>query len=92
MLLYVTFTMMKDSTAGSDKHEQTGQRDNFLFAIISIVAADVSMSFDNVLAILGVVSADGGGLHMREFLLIFGGLAFSSDSPMVQRDHSRVDG
>lgn len=76
MLLYVTFTMMKDSTAGSDKHEQTGQRDNFLFAIISIVAADVSMSFDNVLAILGVVSADGGGLHMREFLLIFGGLAF----------------
>ena len=29
-----------------------------------------------MLAILGVVSADGGGLHMREFLLIFGGLAF----------------
>ena len=76
MLLYVTFTMMMESGTGSEKREQTGRKDSFWFAIISIVAADVSMSFDNVLAILGVVSADGGGLHMREFLLIFGGLAF----------------
>lgn len=55
-----------------------GQRraDNGLFrAIVSIVMADLSMSFDNALAVASVVMTSGGRLNMQKMALIVIGLA-----------------
>lgn len=76
LLIYVTFSMLKQQSRGTVKQGKKSGRieDSFLLAIISIVAADVSMSLDNVVAVLGVVTSDGQGLGFYEFMLVFLGL------------------
>jgi len=75
LLLYITFGMLQqhESTqltppAGKKRH------DTFLTSIIAIIAADVSMSLDNVIAIMGVVSSDGQALTVQDYLLVLTGL------------------
>lgn len=75
MLLYVTYTMLKNSPEPGQAEYKQNEKDNFWMAIVSIVAADVSMSFDNVLAILVIVSKDGTAMGINDLLLIFAGLA-----------------
>jgi YjbE family integral membrane protein len=76
LLIYVTFNMLKQNSRDSlNQEKKTGcTEDSFLLAIISIVAADVSMSLDNVVAVLGVVTSDGQGVGLHEFILVFLGL------------------
>jgi YjbE family integral membrane protein len=71
ILLYVTWSMLRDHKPASAKTETS--KGSFLFALLSITAADVSMSLDNVIAILGVVS-HGRSIGPREISLVFIGL------------------
>lgn len=76
MLIYVVYTMLRDSHTqpAVPKEEQAGDR--FLVAMVSILAADISMSLDNVLALAGIVSGNGA-LGSKEILLIIIGLLIS---------------
>lgn len=79
LLLYVTFNMLKPANAQSmelkEIKKETGPNDNnFIHIIISIVAADLSMSLDNVIAILSIVSKDSNDLNYKDILFIAAGL------------------
>lgn len=75
LLIYVTFNMLRQHTQESSKLNKNDKgEDSFLLVIISIIAADVSMSLDNVVAILGVVSSDGHSLGFQEITIVFLGL------------------
>ncbi|MDR1101065.1 MAG: YjbE family putative metal transport protein [Clostridiales bacterium] len=68
-LLYVTYTMLRQND--SDKGAATSAgKDVFLLAILSIIVADVSMSLDNVIAILGIAAADGQQLSANMFITV----------------------
>ncbi|MDR3644202.1 MAG: YjbE family putative metal transport protein [Clostridia bacterium] len=75
VLLLITWNMMRES-AGPDASVR--QESGFLRAVFSIIIADASMSFDNVLAIASIVIRDnqGGAIGARELGLIIFGLAF----------------
>jgi len=73
MLLYVTFHMVGQHS--EQEAEKTALKKNSLSgAVISIIAADLSMSLDNVIAILGVFTGEGRELGLREYTLIISGL------------------
>ncbi|MFT8887654.1 MAG: YjbE family putative metal transport protein [Ethanoligenens sp.] len=72
LLLFITYQMMgrKKHTVGSRKRGGSG-----LFqAVASIVAADLSMSFDNALAVASIVMTNGGRLDAQKMGLIVIGL------------------
>jgi YjbE family integral membrane protein len=73
VLVYITFTLIHDEK----KLEQGEKKLNggFLKAVITIVIADVSMSLDNVLAIVAIAAQDGGSMNMQEIGLVIFGLA-----------------
>ena len=75
LLLYVTFGMLQQHEGNQPAFPNGKERhDTFLTSIIAIIAADVSMSLDNVIAIMGVVSSDGQALNMQDYLLVLAGL------------------
>ncbi|MFV0395296.1 MAG: TerC family protein [Coprobacillaceae bacterium] len=73
MLLYVTFSMLLEQTQPSLKDNNTIENDSFLKTIVSIVIADVSMSLDNVIAILGILVLDGHQLALSDYGLVISG-------------------
>ena len=75
LLLYVTFGMLHQHESNQPAFPNGKERhDTFLTSIIAIIAADVSMSLDNVIAIMGVVSSDGQVLSGPDYLLVLAGL------------------
>lgn len=76
MLLYVTFNMLRDSHQEYANDAGGESNDQFVMALISIIAADISMSLDNVLAIVSIVS-NNGELSSSEMLLVISGLVIS---------------
>jgi len=73
MLIYVIYGMLGE---GAGKSMPAGKR--FSRVILSIVAADISMSLDNVIAVLSIASGDSDNITMRGLLLVFLGLAVSA--------------
>lgn len=71
LLLYVTYTMMKPHKSESDNVKITKYGDEkFILVIIYIIAADVGMSLDNVIAILSIVSENTGILSINDMIMI----------------------
>lgn len=72
LLLLITLRMVRAAPG-----KQGARRPNagFSGAVLAIVAADVSMSFDNALAIASVVMAGGGAMDGQKLLLVGIGLA-----------------
>lgn len=75
MLLYVTFSMLLEHTSKPSTNSNPLENDSFLKTIVSIIIADVSMSLDNVIAILGVLVLDGQQLGLVEYGLVIAGFA-----------------
>ena len=72
MLIYVVYGMLRD---GAEKRMVAGKK--FTRVILSIVAADISMSLDNVIAVLSVVTGEDELVTAAGFSLVFLGLAIS---------------
>jgi len=75
MLIYVTYNMLRQNEhcASQMPGERSGG-DSFFVALISIIATDVSMSLDNVIAILSIVSSDGKMPGLQDMLVIIASL------------------
>ncbi|WP_164880608.1 YjbE family putative metal transport protein [Clostridium manihotivorum] len=71
LLLYITFNMLQEQHEGlKGKSRQTG---GFFKAIVSITVADISMSLDNVLAIVAIAMTDTGQITGQQMgLVVFG--------------------
>jgi YjbE family integral membrane protein len=71
LLLYITFNMLQEQHKSlQGKSRQTG---GFFKAIISITVADISMSLDNVLAIVAIAMTDTGHITGQQMgLVVFG--------------------
>ncbi|GKU25359.1 YjbE family putative metal transport protein [Clostridium folliculivorans] len=71
LLLYITFNMIQDQ--GKGVRAKSGQTGGFFKAIISITVADISMSLDNVLAIVSIAMTDTEKITGQQMgLVIFG--------------------
>ena len=73
MLFYVIAGMLRDSGHKSKPKQSV----SFAKVIFTIVAADISMSLDNVIAVLSVVADDAGNITTQGFSIAFLGLAVS---------------
>jgi YjbE family integral membrane protein len=74
MLMYVTWGMLRHRPQEKAKASESG----FTSAILSIIAADASMSLDNVVAITGIISDGGQAPGTRGLLLAFAAIAASA--------------
>jgi YjbE family integral membrane protein len=72
MLIYATWSMLRETAHSGPKGK--GSSSSFLFALLSIVAADISMSLDNVVAVLGIITSEGS-FGARELLIALAGIA-----------------
>ena len=73
MLIYVIYGMFKGSDHGGTKR----RGNSFLAAMFIIVLADISMSLDNVIAVLSIVADDAGNITARGLTYAFIGLIVS---------------
>ncbi|MCL2855753.1 MAG: YjbE family putative metal transport protein [Defluviitaleaceae bacterium] len=74
MLIYVIVGMFRSGNETSDKPRKDG---GFWKAMLIIVAADISMSLDNVIAVLSIVADDAGNVTARGLTMAFIGLIIS---------------
>jgi len=77
LLLYIVFTMLKQHVKDDFDSRSLSEEisnNNLFQTIISIIAADVSMSLDNVLAILGVVASSRSVLTINDYYMILASL------------------
>lgn len=71
LLLYITFNMIQDQD--KSVYGKRGQTGGFFKALISITVADISMSLDNVLAIVSIAMTDTEKITGQQMgLVIFG--------------------
>ncbi|GFP75234.1 YjbE family putative metal transport protein [Clostridium fungisolvens] len=71
LLLYITYNMIQDQ--GKSGYGKKGQTGGFFKALISITVADISMSLDNVLAIVSIAMTDTERITGQQMgLVIFG--------------------
>jgi len=73
MLIYVIYGMFKGGEEGSKKTAKGG----FWRAMFIIILADISMSLDNVIAVLSIVSDANGNISAQGLIVAFVGLALS---------------
>jgi len=73
MLIYVIVQMLRDA----DGHKAVNSDDKFLKVIFTIIAADISMSLDNVIAVISIVTDEAGNVTPHGFSMAFLGLAIS---------------
>ena len=74
MLLYIVYSMLREQKS---EHKTSKKNDKLLFVILSIVAADISMSLDNVIAVLAVIMEHYGYIGTNGIWLAFLGFAIS---------------
>ncbi len=76
LLIFITFNMLRQQTQETVRtiKNDGSKGDSYVLAIVSIIAADVSMSIDNVVAMLGVIASDGHDLVVKDFIIAFLGL------------------
>ncbi|GFZ31522.1 membrane protein [Clostridium zeae] len=71
LLIYITFNMIQDQN--KSVYGKKGQTGGFFKALISITVADISMSLDNVLAIVSIAMTDTEKITGQQMgLVIFG--------------------
>jgi len=73
MLIYVIVQMLRDA----DGHKAIKSDDKFLKVIFTIIAADISMSLDNVIAVISIVADESGNVTAHGLSMAFLGLAIS---------------
>ncbi|MCL2376375.1 MAG: hypothetical protein FWC76_03150 [Defluviitaleaceae bacterium] len=73
MLVYVIISMLRDT--GEKKSVKQG--DSFLKVIFMIIVADISMSLDNVIAVISIVADDAGNISPHGLSMAFLGFAIS---------------
>lgn len=73
MLIYVIVGMLRDN----GKHEKIHQNDKLFKVIMTIIIADISMSLDNVIAVISIVADDAGNVSAYGLSIAFLGLAIS---------------
>ena len=73
MLVYVIYSMLKEQR----RHNADYKGRKLLFVIFSIIAADISMSLDNVIAVASIVSARYDVLSPQGMSIAFLGFAIS---------------
>ncbi|MCL2234922.1 MAG: YjbE family putative metal transport protein [Defluviitaleaceae bacterium] len=74
MLIYVIIGMFR---SGDDTPKKTQKSGGFWKAMLIIIAADISMSLDNVIAVLSIVADDAGNVSMQGMTMAFLGLIIS---------------
>ena len=74
MLLYIVYSMIKENDKEKEISKKTA---SFIFVIFSIIAADISMSLDNVVAVLALVVEEYGYIGSNGIWLSFLGFAIS---------------
>jgi len=72
MLIYVIVGMFRTG----DKKEKS-HKGGFWRAMLIIIAADISMSLDNVIAVLAIVADPAGNITVQGLLMAFIGIAIS---------------
>ena len=75
MLIYVIIQMLRDT--GADTHNNIKSDSKFLKVIFTIIAADISMSLDNVIAVVSIIADDAGNITPYGMSIAFLGLAIS---------------
>ena len=83
MLAYVIFGMLRDTN--SQKHNLRG--DKFIKVILTIAAADISMSLDNVIAVVSIVADESGNITAHGMSIAFLGLAVSVPLLLIASEH-----
>lgn len=80
LLLCITFNMLLHNGQTSDNKitSGTGKKDSLFEAIISISVAVISMSFDDAIAILGIISTDGNIFDFQKVAVAITGLFFGA--------------
>jgi len=75
MLIYVIYGMFKGNDEGG--HKKKPASTSFFRAMLIIILADISMSLDNVIAVLSIVSDAQGNITAHGLMLAFIGLIVS---------------
>jgi len=73
MLIYVIYGMFKGDSPSKEKKPSA----SFFKAMLIIVLADISMSLDNVIAVLSIVADPAGNITSQGLILAFIGLIVS---------------
>ena len=84
MLIYVIIGMLRDYGA---PHKQTAKSPSFLRVIMIIIAADISMSLDNVIAVISIVADASGNVAAQGMSIAFLGLAISVPLLLIASEH-----
>jgi len=75
MLIYVIVQMLRDTNGNGQQAVKSD--DKFLKVIFTIIAADISMSLDNVIAVISIVADDAGNITPYGLSMAFLGFAIS---------------
>ena len=75
MLAYVIFSMLRD--AGREKEIKHAVNGSFVKAICIIIVADISMSLDNMIAVISIVADEAGNVTSQGLSVAFLGFAIS---------------
>lgn len=80
LLLYITFNMLLHNRQTSDKKlkSRNKEKDSFFEALVSITVAVISMSLDDAIAILSIISADGNAFELSKMAVALAGLVFGA--------------
>ena len=73
MLIYVIAQMLRDT----GEHKAVKSDSKFIKVIFTIIAADISMSLDNVIAVISIVADEAGNITPQGLSLAFLGFAIS---------------
>ena len=73
MLIYVIFQMLRDT----GEHKAVKSDDKFIKVIFTIIVADISMSLDNVIAVISIVADEAGNVTPYGLSMAFLGFAIS---------------
>jgi len=83
MLIYVIIGMIRDT----NNHKNFGANISFLRVIMVIIAADISMSLDNVIAVISIIADDAGNITAQGMSIAFLGLAISVPVLLIASEH-----
>ena len=73
MLIYVIYGMFK----GDSAPKKSKASSSFFKAMLIIILADISMSLDNVIAVLSIVADPAGNVNFQGLMMAFAGLIVS---------------
>ena len=83
MLIYVIVSMLRDT----GEHKAVKSDDKFVKVIFTIIAADISMSLDNVIAVISIVADEAGNVTAHGLSMAFLGFAISVPILLIASEH-----